>query len=46
MIENGADIYDVMSCTGHKKVDTLKFYIDKFGKERQKRLLTMINLIG
>lgn len=46
MIENGADIYDVMSCTGHKKVDTLKFYIDKFGKERQRRLLTMINLIG
>lgn len=46
MIESGADIYDVMSCTGHKKVETLRFYIDKFGKERKKRLVTMINQIG
>lgn len=45
MIENGADIYDVMSCTGHKKVDTLKFYIDKFGKERKQRLALLVNSI-
>lgn len=46
MIESGADIYDVMSCTGHKKVETLRFYIDKFGKARKQRLVTMINQIG
>ena len=45
MIESGADIYDVMSCTGHKKVETLRFYIDKFGKERKKRLVMMISQI-
>lgn len=43
LIEDGADIHDVMSCTGHKKYDTLKFYVDKFGKERQKRLKSMID---
>ncbi len=43
LIEQGADIYDVMSMTGHKKVETLKFYIDKFGLERKKRLIGMIN---
>lgn len=42
LIEDGADIHDVMSCTGHKKYDTLKFYVDKFGKERQMRLKSMI----
>lgn len=46
MIESSADIYDVMSCTGHKKVETLKFYIDKFGKERKQRLVSLINSIG
>ncbi len=43
LIEDGADIHDVMSCTGHKKYDTLKFYVDKFGRERQKRLKSMID---
>lgn len=43
LIEDGADIHDVMSCTGHKKYDTLKFYVDKFGKERQMRLKSMID---
>ena len=42
-IEDGADVYDVMSCTGHKKYETLKFYVDKFGIERKQRLINMIN---
>ena len=46
MFENGADIYDVMSCTGHKKIETLNYYIDKFGKDRVKRLTEKVNLIG
>lgn len=43
LIEDGADVYDVMSCTGHKKYETLKFYVDKFGIERKQRLINMIN---
>ena len=42
MIEYGLDTYDLMSMTGHKKIDTLKYYIDLFGiKKREK--LKMIN---
>lgn len=42
LVEQGADIYDIMSCTGHKKVETLKFYIDKFGVARKTRLKNML----
>ena len=37
MAEMGLDLYDLMSATGHKKPDTLKYYIDKFGPARRKR---------
>lgn len=35
MVEYGLGLYELMSTTGHKKVDTLKFYIDRFGKSRK-----------
>lgn len=41
MIEQGLEIYYLMSTTGHKKVDTLKYYIDKFGPDRRKRFETI-----
>lgn len=37
MVEHGMDLYELMSTTGHKKIDTLKFYIDRFGPNRRKR---------
>ena len=37
MVELGLGLYEIMSTTGHKKVDTLKFYIDKFGPDRRNK---------
>lgn len=34
MLENGMDVYELISTTGHTKIDTLKHYVDLFGKKR------------
>lgn len=39
MVECGLGIYELMSTTGHKKIDTLKFYIDLFGESRKEKFL-------
>ncbi len=39
MVENGLGLYELMSTTGHKKIDTLKFYIDRFGESRRDKFL-------
>ena len=37
--ENDIDTLAVMGMTGHKKIDTLKHYADKFGKDRDKKMM-------
>lgn len=37
LAEMGLDVYDIMSTTGHKKIDTLKYYLDTFGPDRRKK---------
>ena len=37
MVESGLGLYELMSTTGHKKIDTLKYYIDRFGKSRKEK---------
>lgn len=39
MVECGLGVYELMSTTGHKKIDTLKFYIDLFGESRKEKFL-------
>lgn len=36
--EDGSDIFAVMGMTGHKRIDTLRFYADKFGKKRDEKM--------
>jgi site-specific recombinase XerD len=38
LFEDGFDTFAVMGMTGHKKVDTLKHYADKFGKNRDDKM--------
>lgn len=46
MVEYGLGLYELMSTTGHKKVDTLKFYIDRFGKSRKDKFEKINELIN
>ena len=39
MVECGLGLYELMSTTGHKKIDTLKFYIDRFGESRKAKFI-------
>ena len=39
MVECGLGLYELMSTTGHKKIDTLKFYIDRFGESRRAKFI-------
>lgn len=43
MIENGLDVYDLMGMTGHTKVETLRYYIDLFGRKRKDKLIEINN---
>lgn len=38
MIEHDIDVYQLMGMTGHTKVDTLKFYVDLFGRKKKEKL--------
>lgn len=38
MVENGLDVYGLMGMTGHRKTETLKHYLDLYGKVRLSKL--------
>lgn len=46
MVESGLGLYELMSTTGHKKIDTLKFYIDRFGKSRREKFEKINNILN
>lgn len=46
MVESGLGLYELMSSTGHKKVDTLKFYIDRFGRSRREKFEKVNNILN
>jgi len=37
LAENGFSAYEIMSATGHTRVETVMFYIDLFGKKRKEK---------
>jgi len=41
LFENGFDVFKVMGMTGHKRIDTLRYYADKFGQSRIEQINTM-----
>ncbi len=45
MAECGLDVYDIMSMTGHKKVETLKYYLDIFGKSRREKYIKVNEML-
>lgn len=45
MVESGLGIYELMSTTGHKKIDTLKFYIDRFGESRRSKFIRVNEIL-
>lgn len=44
LAENGLSAYEIMSATGHTRVETVMFYIDLFGKERQNKFMALDRL--
>ena len=46
VVLTGLGLYELMSSTGHKKVDTLKFYIDRFGKSRREKFEKVNNILN
>lgn len=44
LAENGMSAYEIMSATGHTRQETVMFYIDLFGKERQNRFKALDSL--
>lgn len=46
LFENGFDAFKVMGMTGHKRIDTLRYYADKFGKNRLEQVNTMNELLN
>ena len=45
MLENGMDVYDLISTTGHTNIDILKHYIDLFGKKRIEKFRAINELL-
>ncbi len=43
LAEVGASEHDIMTCTGHKKTQTLKYYLDQYGEERMKHISQMVS---
>ncbi|MDR2804279.1 MAG: tyrosine-type recombinase/integrase [Dysgonamonadaceae bacterium] len=43
LFEDGFDIFAVMGMTGHKRIDTLRYYADKFGKKRDDKMKGLNN---
>lgn len=41
LFENGFDVFKVMGMTGHKRIDTLRYYADKFGQSRSEQINIM-----
>ncbi len=45
MAECGLDVYDIMSMTGHHRVETLKYYLDIFGKSRREKYIKVNEML-
>lgn len=45
MLENGMDVYDLISTTGHTNTQVLKHYIDLFGKKRKEKFRQLNELL-
>lgn len=45
MLENGMDVYDLISTTGHTNIQILKHYIDLFGKKRIEKFKNINELL-
>jgi integrase len=46
LFENEFDIFAVMGMTGHKRIETLRHYADKFGKNRDERMKALNNKLN
>ena len=45
MAECGLDVYDIMSMTAHHRVETLKYYLDIFGKSRREKYIKVNEML-
>lgn len=46
LCECNFDVFAIMGMTGHKRVDTLKYYVDRFGKKKDEQMQLMNNQLN